>query len=544
MKVPEFLRIAKWESKSLILNKRYSVSVLLISFLLSLFVPIFLNFVDTFQRGEVASFSPVLTSYIPVSIVGGETFPEFVTEMKTSTLFEIFEYDLDQSMEALHERRLAGVVLIDERNVTVFYDAGNPKKELLEDEMRYVASRAAGLVGNASDVYNLTLSYLTEEESPKLGFAAVVNGLLIPSLLILPLFMWSGALIESIINEKERKTMELIMAGPVRKSSIVLGKMLAVSILIGFLSVFWIGLLSFEGIIFGNPVGTYLILMLVGVFLVSVVALVTTLSKNFKEANIYVTIVTMGIFTFFAMITLTLYFPQVRILAELSPLAVIARLVSGEVYFPSFVVFTLSLLTIGNTIFTISLFEDEQTFFGTLNVQRVLQNLEKYLTKPFKRKEYSLIIFVIFGFFFAVLAGAVEVILFSIFLFLFGAGSFIPVMVLTPFVEELFKIYPILSFMEIRKEWFKDSKFSFLSGVSSGIGFSLAESTIIGLIVLALLPGFLSSLLFRSLTTALAHASFTGICCFIISKCDRKMLGITVAAAIHLFYNTVILVML
>jgi ABC-type Na+ efflux pump permease subunit len=520
--------ITKWESKWLLFNKRYTVGVLLVSLLLSLLVPIFLNFVDAFQRGEIVTLSPVLSEFVPISLIGDG---KIADEMRLSTLFDFYNLSLEDANASMQARKIAGIVIVSGGNVTLVYDTGNPKRELLIDEVRYRISVAGS---KNRSLYNFSIGYTGGGEKPMIGFGAVVNGLLVPSLLLLPLFMWSGALIESIINEKEKKTIESILAGPIKPRDILLGKFLSVTLLTSIMSAVWIALTSFEGIVFGNIAGTYLILVLSGAFICSVVSAVTCASKDFKEAGINVTIATMLVFTLFAMLTLTLYFPKIKVISELSPLGVLARFVSGESYFPTFVVFLLLLLTALFLLISISLFEDEDTFFGKITLRKVYANTAQYIVRPLGEK-YSWAAFIIIGFGSAILAGMVESMVLSALIFSIGVYSVYPVIILVPFIEEFCKLYPSFPLFSKKKGR------AFLEGVANGFGFNLAESTILGVIMLALVPGFLSYIFTRSLITAIAHSIFTGAGAYIYATTKSRELGIASAGIIHLVYNSVIL---
>lgn len=128
---------------------------------------------------------------------------------------------------------------------------------------------------------------------------ATIISLMVPFLLIM--FLFSGAMsisIEAIAGEKERGTIATLLATPVKRSSIALGKIISLSIvsLVSATSSF-IGLfLSLPKLMGGADisfniygVGTYVLLFLVIVvttlLFVVLVSLVSAYSKSVKEAN-------------------------------------------------------------------------------------------------------------------------------------------------------------------------------------------------------------------------------------------------------------------
>lgn len=145
-------------------------------------------------------------------------------------------------------------------------------------------------INKSDDVYNLA----TKEQN---SIFFIVS--LVPFLLII--FLYSGAMsvsIESIAGEKERGTIATILATPIKRSELVLGKIFALSIasLVGATS-------SFLGLIFSLPklagganldfsmygFNEYFLLFLVltatTILYVVLISIVSTYAKSVKEAN-------------------------------------------------------------------------------------------------------------------------------------------------------------------------------------------------------------------------------------------------------------------
>lgn len=146
-------------------------------------------------------------------------------------------------------------------------------------------------------------------------------GMLLPYLIIILLFTGPMSLgIDAITGEKERGTLASMLVSPVKRSQIVLGKLLALSILSCLSAVVYAGSIAFslpklyEGMeesgmtmkVTPVQVLMLLVIMLALVYLyVSVVGAICVFAKNAKEAGTYVSpayivVLVAGVLTMFA----------------------------------------------------------------------------------------------------------------------------------------------------------------------------------------------------------------------------------------------------
>ena len=87
--------------------------------------------------------------------------------------------------------------------------------------------------------------------SPYYGFTYTV---LIPLLLFLPAFISGSIGVDSVTEELDRGTLELLRVAPVSLPAIVDGKLLAAAVLAPAQAVLWVGLLRLNGTAVANPV--------------------------------------------------------------------------------------------------------------------------------------------------------------------------------------------------------------------------------------------------------------------------------------------------
>ncbi|WP_231184134.1 ABC transporter permease [Haladaptatus sp. DYF46] len=113
--------------------------------------------------------------------------------------------------------------------------------------------------------------------SPYFGFTYTV---LIPMLMFLPVFISGSVAVDTIAEEYDRGTLELLRVTPLTGIDIVDGKLLAMGILAPVQAAAWLILLSFNGTSVANSLE---IVVLVTAFSVTIVALGAILALRFRD---------------------------------------------------------------------------------------------------------------------------------------------------------------------------------------------------------------------------------------------------------------------
>lgn len=113
--------------------------------------------------------------------------------------------------------------------------------------------------------------------SPYFGFTYTV---LVPLLMFLPVFISGSVAVDTIAEEYDRGTLELLRVTPLTGIDIVDGKLLAMGILAPVQAAAWLVLLSFNGTTVANPVE---IVVLVAAFSVIIVAVGAILALRFRD---------------------------------------------------------------------------------------------------------------------------------------------------------------------------------------------------------------------------------------------------------------------
>ncbi|MFB6141905.1 MAG: ABC transporter permease [Halorientalis sp.] len=113
--------------------------------------------------------------------------------------------------------------------------------------------------------------------SPYFAFTYTI---LVPLLLFLPPFISGSVAVDSVTEEIERGTLELLRVAPVTLTDVVDGKAAAMAVLAPAQALLWLGLLAANGIAVSNPVA---LVALVSAVSVIVVALGVTLGLVLRE---------------------------------------------------------------------------------------------------------------------------------------------------------------------------------------------------------------------------------------------------------------------
>jgi ABC-2 type transport system permease protein len=122
-------------------------------------------------------------------------------------------------------------------------------------------------------------------------FVEIMYGFIVPFILLLPFFLASNIVTDSIVGERERKTFEVLLMTPISSYMVMLGKTLPILLFSIIQSIFWIILLDFLKVPIYNPILILIILFFLGLGFIGVGILISMFVDSTKEANSAITIV-------------------------------------------------------------------------------------------------------------------------------------------------------------------------------------------------------------------------------------------------------------
>ena len=300
--------LAKKESQDILKNKIY---------LMVVFVQVFIilgAFGLAFMSSVVTD--PALLDHYGASrvlVVGisenlsGSTLAE---DLEAQNLNLYYYQDLDQAKKLLGTRLVAVVEVspAPEQNVTVDFNTANVFYPVIStkvsnaivkfktDKRLESAGLSASQIQKVENMVNLNVVPVKKNETSRLAlnspyFVEIMYGFLVPFILLLPLFLASNIVTDSIVGERERKTFEVLLMAPISNSMVIFGKTLPILSFALIQSMAWILLLDLLGVPIYNALTLFLILFFIGLGFISIGIIISMFVDSTKEANSAITIV-------------------------------------------------------------------------------------------------------------------------------------------------------------------------------------------------------------------------------------------------------------
>lgn len=304
----KIMALAKKESQDILKNRIY---------LMVLFVQVFIilgAFGLAFMSSVVTD--PALLDHYGASralTVGisenlsGSTLAE---DLKAQNLNLYYYKDLDQAKKLLGTRLVAVVEVspTPEQNVTVDFNTANVFYPVISTKISNAIVKfktdkrleSAGLnssqIQKVENMVNLNVVPVKKSESSRLAlnspyFVEIMYGFLVPFILLLPLFLASNIVTDSIVGERERKTFEVLLMAPISNSMVIFGKTLPILSFALIQSMAWILLLELLGVPIYNALTLFFILFFIGLGFISIGIIISMFVDSTKEANSAITIV-------------------------------------------------------------------------------------------------------------------------------------------------------------------------------------------------------------------------------------------------------------
>jgi ABC-2 type transport system permease protein len=503
------------------------------------------------STGSVSISSPALNEFIPLGVVDESTNSGFITEaLEKNKKVEIIK--LDSYDPSIFNRGVVAAILIipsdyDESfnkvlNVQLITDDSNIKEGAVYDAVFTSVSEASSkLTQRRKTTFGVSVEEPVTIETKLLNpviieesetrYSSFFLSYLIPLMLFFPIFTVGSIILDSVVGERERKTVESVLVSPINRREVVLSKFLSASLFVFIQLVIWLLIFRMYGIPIQNPIGILFMVLLIDSAIISVALLFTFYSSTVKEANI----VLMLLYTFvFISLIVSLSINYFDMVIFKTPFNIISDLVVGEG--TSMIYWSIFLITIVGIALSINIkfVERDDIVFGPRpSFYNLFGDLAKWLF-DFGWMGYLYLTFV-FGIFAIIYATVVEVALGIFVILTFGFTSLlIPLFAL---IEEAIK--PIgLYFLTSKKRL--DRNEAILLGVLSGIMFFLIESLFFALATYYLFPDRLLAILrMRISTTLVIHGVSSGIVGYGLIK-KNFTFYLLVGTLIHTVFNLVL----
>lgn len=186
-------------------------------------------------------------------------------------------------------------------------------------------------------------------------FVEIMYGFIVPFIVLLPIFLASNIVTDSVVGEKERKTFEVLLMTPLSSYMVVVGKILPVLIFSLLQSAAWIFLLELLKVPIYHSLLLMVLLFFVGLGFIGLGVIISMLVDSTKEANSSITLL-LFFATFVLFVPLFMDIPWLEGVLNLIPTVIMVRLTSTPVLDPSMILWFLPTIALSLVIFGLSVY--------------------------------------------------------------------------------------------------------------------------------------------------------------------------------------------
>lgn len=372
------LTISKWELKNTLQSRKFLLIFFFQLLVLLMMVLFFNGFMANIESQEGVTLTPSLNEFASLNVEDPQGI--FISNLNPQIL-KISEASKNTSLQLINQGDLNGLLLVSRSNLSVnsispleseiLIDYSDPKRSVVRDEVQLAGNKTAAIISQqliASLSSNSASSepQVQEKSSGESLPLQLIKKIMTAILLFLPLFLFGNLVVDSIVGEKERKTGEILMAMPVSRSCIILGKGMGVVATMAIQVALWMVLMLIAGFSLGNPLLVYLIVIISAVPIVGLTSIIAAYAKNYKEAGIGITFAYIAIVGFLIVPALA-HVAQQGKYVSLSTMTLVIKIFSGDVLgwgdiaIPLIFIIIISAFSYGTAIW---LFKRDDIVFG------------------------------------------------------------------------------------------------------------------------------------------------------------------------------------
>jgi len=576
--------MVKWELRRLFKNRKFKIAFTLQLLVILLIIPLFGSYVKALEEGGFFNLSIGGKGYLPIGISSEKnSLTDIISENKR---FDIVWVEEKEGLELLRNGRISAFLVIEKEfedkirsyrssKVEVYINNQNPKGvsayseintillgfrdgaiearirdlSIVEPNIELVSQSPLDnntpsqnqttqeqTTENVTNILDRPANFEEQIERTRKSFEDEQGGYIVLLVLLLPLFLSGGMLIDLLISEKERRTGEMLLALPMKREGIFYSKFISILAIILFQLLFWVVALYYFGRV-TNPL-IILPLTITAILLLSITGLIGVYSKNYKDSALIVTVTFILLF-FLLFGTSTLYVAGLKEAAAISPLSLVIAIENGTYSLKEAAISILPSLSFSIILIYLStvLYKKDEFYFGPRpSIQDlVFEFAGKLRLKNIVFSPY--LIALIFGFI-AIFISIIFEIFFGI-IALYFTESIFAILFIWATIEELSKSIGIFSAKKyFPLKWHE----GMLAGMTSGLGFALLEDIIFTAFALNLFPDHaLRVFVTRTFLSGGIHIVSTGVIGIGISERKYLVPAFLAGILIHFIYNITIL---
>jgi len=374
----KFMALARKEAYDILTNRIY---------LLVVFVQIFI-ILGAFGLGAVSSLAtdPDLldrwgvSSTLKVGISADLKGSTLAQDMEGENLKLVYYKDMKNASKQVGEDLVAAVELSPppEEDILVQIDTTNIFYPVVSDKINDAANKynlekklnSSGI--NKTEILKIQNPVkvrevkVNQENEVKLAldsyyFVEIMYGFIIPFVLLLPFFLASNIVTDSIVGERERKTFEVLLMTPLSSSMVIIGKILPILSFSIIQSIAWILLLDLLRVPIYNTILLVIVLFFMGLGFIGAGIIISMFVDSTKEANSAITLL-LVFATFILFIPLFIKLTFLQGILNLVPTVLMVKLSSTPNIQPEILLSFLPTMIISALIFflTVRYFRHER----------------------------------------------------------------------------------------------------------------------------------------------------------------------------------------
>lgn len=338
----KILALTKKEAQDILTNRIY---------LLVVFVQVFI-ILGAFGLGLASSVitDPTLldkfgaTSSLKIGISGDLENSSIANDLKAQNLNLVYFEDINNASSLLGSQLVAVIYVSSppKEDITYQSDTSNVFYPIVSEKIKNAISKfklekkleSAGIEGSKIQVIENPIVVneikVNEENAVKIAlnnsyFVEIMYGFIVPFVLLLPFFLASNIVTDSIVGERERKTFEMLLMAPLPSYMVIMGKILPILSFSMIQSIAWIILLNLLGVPISNAIALVLMLLFIGIGFIGVGILISMFVDSTKEANTAITLVLMFV-TFILFMPLFIKIPYLEGILDFIPTILMVKM--------------------------------------------------------------------------------------------------------------------------------------------------------------------------------------------------------------------------
>ncbi|MFA0832896.1 MAG: ABC transporter permease [Methanobacterium formicicum] len=209
--------------------------------------------------------------------------------------------ELGKKLVAVVDLSSSGEVMVQMDNSNVFYPVVSTKiRDAVSNFNTENTLKNAGLNQSQVNIIQNPVNFqevkINQDKQVALAldspyFVEVIYGFIVPFILLLPFFMASNIVTDSVVGEKERKTFEVLLMTPLSSYMVIIGKIIPILLFSLIQSVAWIAVLDLLRVPIFNSALLVVVLFFMGLAFIGLGILISMLVDSTKEANSAITLV-------------------------------------------------------------------------------------------------------------------------------------------------------------------------------------------------------------------------------------------------------------